>query len=361
MRHTNTPTHFPSTRAITATTAIAVVPASGPASALARWRAPALGAITVGAGLGALAVGAVLAYTRIPTQALGPQPQPAPDYEAALRRLEEFDAGAGAPLNPLCRSQLLTHGRQTDAVIVLFHGLTNCPYQFLSLGETLRERGYNVLIPRMPRNGLKDRERNHLERLSAEELRAYADTAVDVACGLGRRVCVAGISAGGVIAGWAAQFRPEVAQATLIAPSFGFGGRLGERVGPLEALLLGKLPSFRLDRFGKKGDILAHAYLNFPSRALGEVMRLGLAVTRAARHSAPVAGSIAFVVNPCDNAVNDDMTLALARRWAAAGGPPVAVIELEASWRLIHDIVDPAQPQQQTTRVYPLLLDLLTR
>ena len=45
--------------------------------------------------------------------------------------------------------------------------------------------------------------------------------AVDIAAGLGDQVTIAGLSAGGVVAAWAAQHRRDVHRAVLIAPSLG--------------------------------------------------------------------------------------------------------------------------------------------
>jgi carboxylesterase len=75
----------------------------------------------------------------------------------------------------------------------------------------------------MPRHGLADRMTSELGKLRAEELRDFGDLTVDIAVGLGDRVTVVGLSAGGVVAAWLAQHRPEVARAVLIAPSFGLG------------------------------------------------------------------------------------------------------------------------------------------
>ncbi|NJP05385.1 MAG: alpha/beta hydrolase [Chloroflexaceae bacterium] len=50
----------------------------------------------------------------------------------------------------------------------------------------------------------------------------YASESVDIARGLGRHVTIAGISVGGTIAGWAAQFRADVDCAVLIAPALGW-------------------------------------------------------------------------------------------------------------------------------------------
>jgi hypothetical protein len=54
------------------------------------------------------------------------------------------------------------------------------PQQFRQLGESFFEAGYNVLIPLLPRHGMADRKLENLSKLGAEELRACADTSVDI-------------------------------------------------------------------------------------------------------------------------------------------------------------------------------------
>ena len=277
-------------------------------------------------------------------------------FAQAAERAARFDDGETAPLSPAGRSKLYAHGGPADNSVVLFHGLTNCVQQYAALAPELQARGANVFVPRLPRHGLADRRHNGLEKLTAQELRDCATAALEIASGLGRRVTVAGLSAGGVMAAWLAQFRPEVARAVVIAPAFAFGGRIGVLAGELEGPLLRTLPNFGLERFGDHKDILDHAYFNFPSRALGQVMLLGTEVRRAARRHAPVAGSIQVILNEADTAVNDDVTTALIKRWRGAGYKDLNVFEFPKQRNLIHDIVDPAQRRQQTAYTYPILL-----
>jgi hypothetical protein len=50
----------------------------------------------------------------------------------------------------------------------------------------------------------------------------------------------------------------------------------------------------------------------------------------------------------------------VAADWRAHGGN-ADTYAFPAEWKLIHDLIDPDQPQQQTSRVYPVLVDLMTR
>jgi alpha-beta hydrolase superfamily lysophospholipase len=150
---------------------------------------------------------------------LASQPHPATTYAEAAARFEELSARDNDKVNSLCRSQLLTHGEKVERAIVLVHGIPNCPQQYAKLGPLFHERGLNVLIPRMPHHGLADRATHDLRLLTTEELRAFADETTDIACGLGEQVIYLGLSAGGILATWVAQFRPDVAKAVAIAPA----------------------------------------------------------------------------------------------------------------------------------------------
>jgi carboxylesterase len=291
---------------------------------------------------------------------LGARPNPAESFAEACERAASFDAAALQPLSAQGRSRLLVGDGPAEEAIVLFHGLTNCPYQMRDLAATLHARGHAVFVPRLPRHGYTDRRHNGLERLTAEELRDCCDAAVDIAMGLGKRVAVAGISAGGVMAAWVAQFRPEVAQATLIAPAFAFGGRFGVTLGKIQEPLLLMLPNFDISRFDERRVvILDHAYYNFPSRALGQVLRLGSTVWRAAARKPPLVPKVHVLINAADDAVNDDVTQALVARWRRVGYQGADMYEFPASLRLIHDIIDPSQREQQTALTYPILLSAI--
>jgi pimeloyl-ACP methyl ester carboxylesterase len=212
---------------------------------------------------------------------------PTTDYAAAVSRFQKMQENEGPELNPVCGSILLTHGQRTERAVVFFHGYTNCPQQFRELGQIFYDMGYNVLIPRLPRHGMADRKVENLSPLKAEELRDCADTSVEIMCGLGRKVYVAGLSAGGTLAAWIAQNRSEVTRAILIAPALGLTRREGTRLQKGMALLLPLLPDIRTDWFSTDPHAPDHAYPGFSSRALGQLLRLSVATFAGAFDRAP--------------------------------------------------------------------------
>lgn len=282
-------------------------------------------------------------------------------YDEAMVRLERLAQVEQAPtLNPRCRGFALTHGAPTPRCALLLHGYTNCPQQFRAFAAQLHARGYNVYVPRLPRHGLADRLNHEQAQLTTGELRASLDEALAIVGALGSEISVIGISAGAVLAAQAAQTRPEVAQAVIIAPVFGTPG-LPDWSVPALALLARLLPNlFRWwnREARERGPGPKHAYPRYSTRALAAVVGLGLAVVRSARRYPPRARDIVVITNAADPAVTNGPIDALLAAWRAQGAVPRSH-RFAAQRALLHDIIDPEQPKQQIAYVYPILLDLI--
>jgi len=244
--------------------------------------------------------------------------------------------------------------------VVLVHGLTNCPQQWAPFAELLYARGCNVLLPRMPRHGRADRMTTELGQLRAEELRDFADQVVDIAAGLGERVTVVGLSAGGIVGAWLAQHRPEVDKAILIAPSLGFG-QYGQWLQLLFMNLVLALPDVETHRFSREDHAMPYAYVGWSSRALGEVLRLGVATARAAVVRRPASQHLIVVSNANDMAVSNQLARQLVSIWQSRGLRRVEYYEFDREQGLEHDLIDPNNPRQRIDLVYPILLDLIAR
>lgn len=322
------------------------------------------------AALAVIGTGALLAAAAIATKARNNSSneslaehtdKPTTDYEAAIARYAEVQASEDDTINPVCRSKIMTHGVKTEHIIVLIHGLTNCPQQFAEFAPLFFERGYNVLVPRMPRNGLADRMTDELKFLKAEELRDCSNTMVDIACGLGDHVTFLGLSAGGVMAAWAAHHRSEIDKAVVIAPSIGITNLGADRLASFAIVLFRLLPNIGTQHFSPFSDGPKHSYLGFSSRSSSEVMRFGKSILKSAKREKPAAKSILVVTNAVDTTVNSKINRELVNFWRANGYEQIEEYEFSADKKLIHDIMDPQQVQQQTALVYPILLDLITQ
>src|ERR1043166_8147859 len=260
----------------------------------------------------------LIVATLIPTATtdLTPAPAPVSSYAAAVALVAKRQRGDDTLAVPEGRTVLLTHGRRSARVVVLFHGFTNSPRQYEHLAAQLFASGDNVYIPRLPLHAVWGSRVGALASLTAEQLRQAADSAVDVATGLGDTIVVAGVSAGGTIAAWIAQNRGEVRRAVLIAPLFEVGRvpRFIDR--PLVNVAL-HLPN--VTRSDAPDTLRPDRELGVSSRAVAQVIRLGLAVRRRADDNAPRVREVAFVTNASDHTVLRHPIDDLARRWSGEG------------------------------------------
>lgn len=297
------------------------------------------------------------------TPQLAADPQPVAGYAEALVRIEAMQATEREEINPRCRTELMTHGGETARVIVLFHGYTTCPAQFHELGMRFHELGYNVFIPRLPQHGFQDRLTSAPAQLTAEALVEYADNMTDMAQGLGQEVTVMGTSLGGTLTSWVAQHRADVAQAVPISPLFGPSAVPNTFVSPLTNLLRWWPDNYMWWNTGLKAEIEAPDYI-YPgrsSRGLGEILRLGLSVRRAASRNPMAAQSVVVITNPADGVVNNQLTEELVGEWRAQGAIGVQTYEFRADLSLRHDFIDPNQTEPQVDYVYPVLIELIDR
>lgn len=285
-------------------------------------------------------------------------PRPAQSYAEAVQRVAALWGQAGAEMNPLCRPELLTHGKKVERAIILVHGYTNCPQQFRELGRRFYDLGYNVLIAPLPHHGLADRMTDAQAQLRAEELAAYADATVDVAQGLGQHVTMMGISAGGTTTAWAAQHRSDIDVAVIISPAFGFK----QIPTPMTAAVMNVetlLPdSFQWWDPVRQADAPPpYAYPRYFTHPLTQILRLGFATQADAQRAQPAAKKVVVVFNANDNSVNNSMTMTVVKNWQARGAN-VSTYEFEAALKLGHDLIDPTQADEQIEVVYPRLIEL---
>ncbi len=293
-----------------------------------------------------------------PTSHLPPR-----DYAEGLRRFTALAAQDGPTVNAVCHARLLTHDATTDHAIVLLHGMTNCPQQFVPLGQWFFDQGYNVFIPREPHNGLIDRNTRALAQTTVAEMRAFCEETGRTAYHLGRHVTVVGISAGATMAAYMGQFVPEVDVAVPIAPLFGIVPNLpiaNAQVNWLAKRLCLGLPNIMTQRFRPFTSGPEYGYFGFATHGLGQAMRLGDAVFAAARHTRPAARTILTVVNDADPAVNNNLAIDLVKHWQQ-GGADARLYRFAAEKQLMHDIIDPNQPggEARTAEVYPILEELI--
>ncbi|MBV9547729.1 MAG: alpha/beta fold hydrolase [Chloroflexi bacterium] len=263
-------------------------------------------------------------------------------------------------MDPASRSQLIGPHERTQHAVVFFHGLTNSPQQFLHLGQRFVDRGYQVLIPRLPYHGYADRMTTDHQHLTEHDLVDVTAESVDLAAGLADEVTVCGISLGGVLAIWAALFR-DVMLSAPIAPAIGLPF-LPYALTSVAFGTLARLPNRFIWWDPRVKEALrgpTYAYPRFSTHALAATQRLALDLVEAGRHQPPSARSVLVISNAADLAVSNRASKLLVSRWRAIGASNVRSYEFPRQLKLFHDLVDPLQPNAQPDVVHPLLEEML--
>ena len=220
---------------------------------------------------------------------------------------------------------------------MLLHGFTDAPTQFATVGAHFFADGANVYIPRLPHHAERISPLRAISRVRSDELARFADSTVEIARGLGDTIVVVGLSAGGVLAGWIAEFHPEVQRAVLIAPAIGPGGVADDDAGGL-VILASKLPD--IER--RTAPIDTGRPENVPgitTRGLAELLRLGRRVHDQAESGPPAVRDIVFLLNERDRTVSENASLDLAQRWMDRGAG-VRTYRFTASTNLPHNVME---------------------
>jgi Alpha/beta hydrolase family len=284
-------------------------------------------------------------------------------YEEAVMAIRSLAAASPPTVRKACTTQLLEHGRPTERVFVLLHGLSNCPAQFGQLGRLLFERGHNVLIPLLPFHGEEDRLTTEWGGLTAIGMLDAGNQALDLAGSLGKRITVAGLSVNGATVAWMAQNRKDLSKAVLLAPFLAPFDLPGWALEPVERLLL-RLPNMFFwwdpkQKANLPGPI--YTYPRFPTRVIGETMLLARSVLNESRILPPQCPSILTITSASDTAANNVVTERLIANWRALRPTGIEAFEFPADHHIPHDFIDPNQPNQKIAEVYPKIIELLEK
>ncbi|HWB56635.1 MAG TPA: alpha/beta fold hydrolase [Gaiellaceae bacterium] len=306
-----------------------------------------------------LAILAALVLWPASTKGLASTPKPVTDYQRATAAVERIRADERDDVIQPCRSRVLTHGEKTERAVVLVHGLTNCPAQWERFAREVYERGWNVLVLRLPEHGLGDPATgkigsvSHLKDLDAEKLARYADQAVDIGRGLGEHTDVIGLSLGGTVAAWIAQERTDVDRVVAIAPAIGMPTFPYAFTWGITNLFE-HLPDISVGGVTK----LAHEYQGWSTGGIGDTFVLGKFVREEAGEEEAAAPEISVMLNPNDETISNPLAEDLVERWRAHGHD-VTLYWLPKAPALEHDVIDPGQPWARPAFVYPKVRALL--
>ncbi|MFQ3189516.1 MAG: pimeloyl-ACP methyl ester carboxylesterase [Paraglaciecola sp.] len=95
---------------------------------------------------------------------------------------------------------ILHHGKVTEKVIVLFHGLSDSPFYFRSIAQSIFQKGNNVIVVLMPGHGKKQADKDMQDSGLADRWRAHVLEVIDYAARLGKQRYLGGFSTGGALA-----------------------------------------------------------------------------------------------------------------------------------------------------------------
>jgi pimeloyl-ACP methyl ester carboxylesterase len=230
------------------------------------------------------------------------------------------------------------------------------PTQFERVGAELHERGYNVIVPRLPHHGHADPLSNALERLSEDDLCDAVTEYIAIARELGDRITIAGFSLGGLLTAWAAQ-RFDVERAVPIAPFFGISWIPNRLMGPVAERLLSVPNRFHWwNPILRERQFLAtNGYPRYATHALAHSYRIARSVLDEARTNAPSAQQVTIVANAMEIAVNNFAIRRLYENWRRLS-PQSIELSVLTGLPLSHDIVSPMRRWRLADRAHPYLL-----
>ncbi|MFN2450268.1 MAG: alpha/beta hydrolase [Candidatus Baltobacteraceae bacterium] len=284
-----------------------------------------------------------------------------PTTHAQMReRLERFMARDTGRIAESCRTLAFDHGVQTERATLLFHGLSASPRQLLRVAQTLHARGHNVLVPRLPRHGYRDRLSQALATMDSRQLKACAFESLEIARGMGTHVRVAGFSLGGLLSCYVGQTQ-AVERAVALSPFLGV--LFLPAVLRMAAVRLTlKLPNrfYWWDPVLRERQQPEHGYPRYATHAVAHGLALADELFERAKLDAPAARSLALVLNPFEPAVNNRAIRRLARAWTASKPGALEVVWLKGL-PVLHDIVEPKRHPAVAERVNALLADLIDR
>lgn len=276
------------------------------------------------------------------------------EFARASAAFDAWRAAEPAEVGENGRSLLLDHGRRTPRVVLLLHGLTAAPRQFLAFGALLHRAGDTVVIPRLPFHGHGDRMTETLAQLRTTHLRAFAMGAAALAAGFGDEVIVVGFSVGGLLATWIAQ-HVAVDRVIAVAPFFGFAVLPRPLATPI-ARVARRLPNafiywhpFERERHGPN-----HGYPRYSTHAVAEAYALGRELLAEAKLRGPLARQVMFVRNGSETTVRNRTVRMLAARLRRSAPGRIHEYRIDG-FPPSHDVIEPLGSPRLAGRVYPLL------
>lgn len=287
-------------------------------------------------------------------------PHSASSYEESLEKFALLKKKESTlPLSPQGHSQLFIHGKKTERVFVLLHGLTASPEQFASLASLLFDSGANVIIIRARYAGFANLLNEEQGKQSAQDLLEQASIGLDIASGLGNKISLVGISAAAVSSAWMAQHREGIDQVLLIAPFFGVHGWSTLRTD-ITSKLLFLLPNFYFSETKasqNNGTVSPYNYPRFGTTSIANTLLLSKNV-RSFDDPLKVR-RLGILISAADAKVNNNLTTMIAQKWNRENPEIIQIYEFSKDQKVPHDSINPHRSDQKTAEVYPKILEML--
>jgi alpha-beta hydrolase superfamily lysophospholipase len=265
--------------------------------------------------------------------------------------------GREAEVSEASRTILLRHSGVRPRAVLLLHGLTASPRQFIRYAQDLFARGHNVLVPRYPLHGYRNRLTDALAGLTGEQLRTFALESLEDARTLGDRVTIAGFSAGGTLALWLAE-REEADRVVAIAPFLGLPA-LPDALTSLAMRVALRLPNRFIwwNPVLRERQLPEHGYPRYATHAIARLYEISRDVMQSAASLPPKSRTLALVLNAGEASVSNRAALRLLAGWDRGGANVERV--LLRPMPPSHDIIEPESKRELAARVYPTILDAI--
>jgi pimeloyl-ACP methyl ester carboxylesterase len=111
---------------------------------------------------------------------------------------------------------ILHHGKSTEKVVVLFHGLSDSPFFFKSIASAIFEQGNNVVVALLPGHGKKDADADMQDPALAIRWQDHVRQVMASVNGLGKDKYIGGFSTGGALATQYVLSHPDQAKGLLL-------------------------------------------------------------------------------------------------------------------------------------------------
>ncbi len=291
-----------------------------------------------------------------------PPTNPARTYADALARVQALRDLDDETIHPVSHTKLWTHGSKTKRAVLYLQGYTDSTHQFTSLGEQLFKRGFNVFAPRLPYHGYQDRLSRDHAKLTPSQLVDWANQAVDTALGLGDSVTVIGLSLGGVMATWVAQYRGDVQQVLIISPAYGASSIPPGLTGGA-ARLFQILPNMFMwwDPKVKAETGVDYAYPRFATHTLARLFQFAGKLLQVARQKPPAAKAVWMITNANDFAVNNGLCDEMVAAWRSHSTGQIQTYQFPRELGLPHDLLDPSEVTANSDAVYTRLIEIIEK